>query len=354
VKPSIKQLSAITGYSSATISNALNKKSNVNQQTAIKIWQAAREAGYITETRISSIRLIVCRTHGKVVSDTPFFSALISGVENECRALGYTTAISHLDRSDPDFDAFLQQILTDRSTANLVLATEFTESDASLFLKAESPVVLVDTWLEDMNFDMVAIDNTDSMFNAAEYLIRRGHTKIGYLRSNTLIRNFVYRGYGYIRAMNNRGIEINHGYTISLTPSMDGAYRDMNEYLSAQPDLPTAFLADNDNIALGACKALQDSGYRIPEDISVIGFDDMPFCEISAPPLTTVRVFKQVMGAEAVRRLVQIIHSGNGTKIKTQICTEFIERESVRDITKTDHVISSRETSYGKPESQII
>jgi len=337
VKPSIKQLSAITGYSSATISNALNRKSNVNQETAIKIWQAAREAGYNSQLHINSIRLTVCRTHGKVVSDTPFFSALISGVENECRALGYTTIISHLDRSDMDYDNFLQQILCDRTTANLVLATEFTEEDASLFLNAESPVVLVDTWFEDMNFDTVGIDNTDSMFNAAVYLIRRGHTRIGYLKSNTSIMNFTYREYGYRRAMHTRDLEINPGYTVLLAPSMDGSYRDMKEYLAEHPDLPTAFVADNDNIALGACKALQDCGYKIPEDISVIGFDDMPFCEIAAPPLTTVRVFKQVMGAEAVRRLVQVIHSGNGTKIKTQICTEFIERESVRDITNEDH-----------------
>ena len=155
MKPSIKQLSEITGYSSATISNALNRKSNVNQETANKIWQAARETGYINESRISNIRLTVCRTHGKVVTDTPFFSSLISGVELECRALGYATIISHLDKADPNFDNLLQQILSDRTTANLVLATEFTEEDAHLFLNAESPVVLIDTWFEDMNFDTV-------------------------------------------------------------------------------------------------------------------------------------------------------------------------------------------------------
>jgi len=332
MKPSIKQLSAITGYSSATISNALNRKSNVNQETANKIWQAARETGYINESRISNIRLTVCRTHGKVVTDTPFFSSLISGVELECRALGYATIISHLDKADPNFDNLLQQILSDRTTANLVLATEFTEEDAHLFLNAESPVVLIDTWFEDMNFDTVGIDNTDSTFNAAVYLIHCGHTNIGYLKSNTQIKNFVYREYGYRRAIHSFGLKINPNHTILLTPSMDGSYKDMKEFLTGHTDLPTAFVADNDNIALGACKALQDCGYHIPEDISVIGFDDMPFCEIATPPLTTVRVFKQVMGTEAVRRLVQVIRSGNKTKIKTQICTEFIERESVRNI----------------------
>ena len=332
MKPSIKQLSVLTGYSPATISNALNNKPSVNQETANKIWQAARVSGYCNEISISSIRLTVCRTHGKVVSDTPFFSSLISGVENECRVLGFSTIISHLDKADPNFESLLKQILSDRTAANLVLATEFTEEDAQMFLSAESPVVLIDTWFEDMDFDTVGIDNTDSTFNAATYLIRCGHTSIGYLKSNAAIKNFIYREYGYRRAMHVNELAIETKYTVLLAPSMDGSYKDMKEFLAGQPDLPTAFVADNDNIALGACKALQDCGYRIPEDISVIGFDDMPFCEIASPPLTTVSVFKPVMGAEAVRRLVQVIRSGNIVKVKTQICTEFIERESVRNI----------------------
>jgi LacI family transcriptional regulator len=332
VKPSIKQLSVLTGYSPATISNALNNKLNVNQETVNKIWKAARETGYINENSISSIRLTVCRTHGEVVNDTPFFSALISGVENECRALGFATIISHLDKADPNFDRLLKQILSDRTAANLVLATELTEDDAKIFLNSMSPIVLVDTWFEDMDFDTVGIDNTDSTFKAVTYLINCGHKRIGYLKSNTSINNFLYRGYGYRRAMNRNGLEILSKHTVLLTPSMDGSYKDMKKYLAEKTDLPTAFFADNDNIALGACKALQDCGYRIPEDISVIGFDDMPFCEIATPPLTTVRVFKQVMGAEAVRRLVQVIRSEKMIKVKTQICTEFIERESVRNI----------------------
>ncbi len=332
MKPSIKQLSKMTGYSPATISNALNQKSNVNQETASKIRQAARETGYINESAISNICLIVCKTHGKVLNDTPFFSSLISGVESECRTLGYGTTIRHLDRAAPNFDGLLQQILNDRTAANLVLATEFTEDDAKLFLQAESPVVLLDTWLEDMNFDTVGIDNTDSTFNASLYLIRKGHTRIGYLKSNVPINNFIYREFGYRRAMQRYELEIDPEYAVLLSPSMDGSYKDMKEFLTAHTDLPTAFVSDNDNIALGACKALQDSGYRIPEDISVIGFDDMPFCEIASPPLTTVRVFKQAMGEEAVRRLVQVIRSGSKTKVKSQICTEFIERESVRNL----------------------
>ncbi|MBP1757342.1 MAG: LacI family transcriptional regulator [Firmicutes bacterium] len=353
MKPNIKQLSAMTGFSPATVSNALNKKKTVNEETASKILQAAREIGYTSEARINHIRLVVCRKHGKIVADTPFFASLISGVENECRALGFATVISHLDQADSDYASQLQQILDDGTTANLVLATEFTEEDARPFLQAASPIVLLDCWFEAMDFDTVSIDNTDSVANATTYLINKGHTRIGYLKGSTRIRSFIHRDYGYRRAMNRHGLPIESRYTIELTPSMDGSYKDMKEFLVTTPDLPTAFIADNDNIALGACKALQDSGYRIPEDISVIGFDDIPFCEIASPPLTTVRVFKQEMGAYAVRSLVNIIRSGNKIKAKTQICTEFIERQSVRNISEAN-AMNNGETSNGEFESQDI
>lgn len=330
MKTSIKQLSEITGFSPATISNALNNKRGVNKETADIILKAAMEAGYVNDTKISSIRFIVYKKHGRVVADTPFFSELISGVENECRACGYRTEICHLDKSDENFEKLLEQIIGDRTSANLVLATEFSEKDAAPFKQSVCPVVMLDCWFEDMSFDAVIIDNTDSVYNAAAFLIENGHEKIGYLKSSTPIKNFYYREVGYRRALHRAGLAVNPQYTIPLAPSMDGSYRDMNAYLDKHSDLPTAFCSDNDNIALGACKALLEHGYRIPKDISVIGFDDMPFCEIASPPLTTIKVFKQEMGALAVRRLVSIIKSGNNIKTKTQICTEFVERESTR------------------------
>ena len=100
--------------------------------------------------------------------------------------------------------------------------------------------------------------------------------------------------------------------------------------MERNPQLPTAYFADNDIIALGAMKALKEAGCRIPEDISIIGFDDLPFCEISSPPLSTIRVFKQEMGQMAVKRLLDKIKSQSKIVSKIQIGTEYIERESVK------------------------
>ena len=104
----------------------------------------------------------------------------------------------------------------------------------------------------------------------------------------------------------------------------------MNRILDAGTKLPTAFFADNDMIALGAMKAITDHGIKIPDDISIIGFDDLPFSAVSTPPLTTLRVPKQEMGKVAVRRIMEILKSGEELCMKQQVLPVFIERESVK------------------------
>ena len=110
----------------------------------------------------------------------------------------------------------------------------------------------------------------------------------------------------------------------------------MKAYLETGPQLPTAYFADNDMVALGAIRALQEKGYQVPEDISVVGFDDLPFCEIANPPLTTLRVPKQEMGRVAVKRILEVINGTDKIKTKTQVCTIFVERDSVRDLKNRD------------------
>ena len=113
---------------------------------------------------------------------------------------------------------------------------------------------------------------------------------------------------------------------------MDGAYWDMKAYLEKKPALPTAFVADNDIIALGCMKAFSEAGIRVPQDISVTGFDDVSYSSISDPPLTTVRVPKQEIGRSAVRRIRDKLASPESAPLKIQVCTEFVERDSVRSL----------------------
>lgn len=334
MKASIRKISEITGYSPATISNALNRKKGVNKETSEAIYKVANDIGYVNQSKISRILLVIYKRDGSIIDNSPFFTNLLEGVEAECREEGYDFTICNLDRRSISYDSRLNEILNDKTVAVIMLGTEALDEDFERYTNAQCPMVILDSWSTTMNFDGVLINNADSAKNAVEYLIKKGHTKIGYLRGKFRIKAFSARSTGYSRALRKNGFDVNEKYIITLGTTMDGAYKDMLSYLETNPELPTAFFADNDMIALGAMKALIEKKYRIPEDISLIGFDDLTSCEISTPRLTTIRVFKQEMGRMAVRRLIDVIRNGNGIKTKTQICTEFIERDSVKDLTR--------------------
>jgi len=334
MKANIRTISKMTGFSPATVSNALNHKKGVNKETAEEILKVANEVGYTNETKISRIKFVIYRRNGSIIDNSPFFTNLLEGVEMECREFGYEMMICNLDRRSDYFEQRVDELLNDKTTAVIMLGTEALDEDFKRFKDAKCPLVILDSWSTNMNFNGILINNSDSAKNAVDYLVKKGHREIGYLKGKFRIKAFTARATGYSRGLYKHGINMNEQYIVSLNTTMDGAYKDMLTYLNQKPKLPTAFFADNDMIALGAMKALIEKGYRIPEDISLIGFDDLSSSEISTPRLTTIKVFKQEMGQLAVRRLLDVIKDGNGIKSKIQICTEFIERDSVKDLTK--------------------
>ncbi|MEG0369628.1 MAG: LacI family DNA-binding transcriptional regulator [Hungatella sp.] len=332
MKPSIRQISEITGFSVATISNALNHKKGVNKDTSEVIFRIAREIGYLDNSTISKIKLLIYKKNGLIIDDTPFFTALIDGLEKECRESGYEMMVGTLDRRQPSYEDELKQAVNDSDTAIVLLGTELCPEDLKEFYGAHCPILLLDYWDYDMEFNAVVINNEDSIRKAVRYLLEKGHQKIGYLKGDFRIRGFKQRERGFWEAMRAGGHPVDPQLVVTLNTTMDGAYRSMSEYLAGSPTLPTAYIAENDMIALGAMRALDAHGFKVPEDISIIGFDDLPFCEISYPRLTSLRVPKQEMGALAIRHLIEMVKKESPVCTKTEVCTEFVERDSVKTL----------------------
>jgi DNA-binding LacI/PurR family transcriptional regulator len=334
MKISIKQISAQSGYSVATVSNVLNNKKGVNVQTSRKIIEAAESLGYFQDHGMQCIKVLVYKKNKHIVTDTPFFSSLISGIEKECRANGYETSICHIDTRDPDYINYAEQILNDHALGLLVLATEMSSEDVMLVKKSMSPTVLIDSYFYEATMDTVMIDNVGSAFQATTFLIDNGHNHIGYLHSSVDIRNFYFRRLGFERAMDEAHLALKPEWVYHISPTMDGAYRDMIHYLGQMSgkQLPTAFFADNDIIALGSMKALKEQGFQIPGDISIIGFDDLPFSKAFSPSLTTIKVSTHEMGKSAVRLLLNKIENGGNSFTTVNIGTELMKRNSVRKL----------------------
>jgi len=330
MKPNIKMISEITGFSSATVSNALNRKRGVHKETSERIFEVAKQCGYFGERRIDNITFVIFKASGLIVTETPFFASLIEGVEAEGRARGYNTNICSINKSDADYRERLLDLSNNDTTAILLLATEMEEEDVKVLDTALAPIVILDNWFEDTFFNSVLINNVDSARKAVKHLVQNGHRKIGYLAGNTRIKNFCLREEGFLRALADCGLECNPEFKFLLSTTPDKAYDDMLRVLEKKPSMPTAFFADNDIIALGAMKAMQKHNIQMPEEISVVGFDNLPFSGLSTPALTTIHVFKQEMGKEAVQLVLeQIKYNKNQIKMKIEICTDLVERDSV-------------------------
>lgn len=331
MKVSIRDLSKMTGFSPATVSNALNHKKGVNKETAEEIFRVARETGYLNANAVTKIRLLIFKKNGLIIDDTPFFQSLIEGFEEECHRLGYEMVISRADQREPDYLNQVQEILREQGAAVVVLATEMMDGDLEPFRNPPCPLVILDHWSESMELNAVLINNADAARMITEHVLDYGHTEVGYLRGSFRIKGFRSRFVGFQTALKKRRLPYREEYTVTLGTSMNDAYQDMLQYLKKNPKLPTAFFADNDMIALGAMKALQERGYRIPEDVSIVGFDDLSFSAISSPALTTLRVPNKEMGKIAVRRLVELVEGiGTDTVTKTQVCPSIIYRDTVK------------------------
>ncbi len=330
MKVSMKDISKETGVSTATVSNALNHKPGVNAQTAERVFEAAKRLGYFTESHISKVKFVIYKRNGVIIEDTPFFQMMTAGVEEECRSRGMEMVLCNLDRRDANYEEQLRWVQNDKSSGVILLGTEMMDEDAKLINGLTVPFVVIDFWKEDMAFNSILINNADAARMATDYLIHKGHREIGYLRGDFRIRPFQTRASGYRSALRRAKLTLREEHIITLRTTMNGAYEDMRKHLQYRGKLPTAFFADNDMIALGAIKAMTDMGISVPDDVSVVGFDDLPFSSISAPPLTTLRVPKQEMGRVAVRRIAEIIKTGEDLCLKQQVLPQFIERDSVR------------------------
>ncbi len=257
---------------------------------------------------------------------------MIEGVEHQAKLLGYETIFCYVDIGDPNYKEQLLDILTDMQSGVVLLGTEMLEEDYEPYTHAKNRLILLDGRSDSYAFDSVLINDVDAAAGAVEYLVEKGHQRIGYLRGEFRIQAFRSREMGYYQVMNKYGFAVKPEYIATIGTRIETAYQGMKEYLAEAGELPTAFFADNDVIAIGSMQAMKECGYNVPGDISVIGFDNVAYGMVSDPPLSTVHVYKQELGARAVRELVSMEDRDRRAKVKIQVCAEFVERGSVKEI----------------------
>jgi len=329
-----KELASKLNLSEAAVSMALRNKQGVSTQTRLMVLAAADKYGYDfskrtrTVVRTRYITFVIYKRQGAVVGDTPFFSELLEGVEASCAAEQYKLQIANIHRGE-DVERKVNEIISSDCAGIILLGTEMQMEDFHFFNDLPIPLVILDVYLDFIRHDYILINNIQGALLATDYLISQTKKQPGHLRSSYSIGNFDERTDGFYKAVRHHGMSTSRSIVHMLTPSIEGAYADMLELLENGEELAPCYFADNDWIAIGAMKAFQKKGFRVPEDIAVIGFDNVPMAAYLEPALTTVHVPKKHMGDMAVKRLIEIMGVKNHSHVKIEIATQLIKRQSV-------------------------
>lgn len=334
---SAKELATKLNISAATVSMVFNNKPGISPATKAMVLEAAKEFGYEPAKKAEEsqpnqiIHFIIYKKHGNVVTDTPFFAQIMEGINLQCQKYHCRQQITYV-YENPSLQTRLNDIYKLECSGILLLATEMEPKDFKHFEKLNVPIVILDNYFEDIKHDSVLINNTQGAYSATKHLIQNGHKQIGYLHSNIEIGNFKERRDGYYKALSAHQLPVNDNFISSVTPTSEGAYEDIKRYLDTSPKIASAYFADNDIIAVAAMRAFKEAGFKIPEDISIIGFDDLPICTLTEPALTTMSVPKLQLGALAVDRLVNQINNNTNEIIKIEVAPTLTERRSVRTL----------------------
>ena len=328
-----KELAKKLNLSAAAVSMALHDQPGVSTETRKRVKLAAGKYGYDLsriqnrKAQGGSIDFLVYKKSGAIVGDTPFFSELTDGIADTCSHLGWKLRITYLYESDLE-SRDLYSFFSADCRGVLILGTEMVTEDLRPFLALQVPFVLLDSYFETFLCDTVLINNVQGAYLAARHLIARCKAQPGFLQSSFPINNFRERADGFYKAIREAGMSPSQCIVHELTPSLTGAYADMKAILARKDPLARCYFAENDYIAAGALRAFKEAGFRIPKDIAIVGFDNLPAGEVLDPPLTTINVPKRALGEEAVLRLVRRIENPNLPITKTEVAATLVDRYS--------------------------
>jgi len=313
------------------VSIVLNNKGGVSKKTRERILKVVRDNNYsISKTsrkKMQGVLLIKFLGTGLLVDENQsFVSSIIDAIGSELRSHNYRLTM-HVEENC--LDEALSALDHDSACSVIVIGTELSRDAYQSLEKIAVPYVVVDNSVTGLNCNSITVDNSSNVYIALAHLKEKGHKQTAHLRSSIVVENLAERAGAFGRWAKALEFELAERSEIFLTPTLVGAYEDMLTELGGGLKLPTCLYADNDTIAIGTMKALKEFGYKIPQDISIIGMDDIPFSSICTPPLTTVRVQKELIGKTAVSQLMALLQNTEYKNAKTRITGQLVERASV-------------------------
>lgn len=341
-KVTIHTVAELAGVSAPTVSRVLNNPDRVRLETRDRVLQAVRALNYFPNENARRMKSTAPHSLGVIVPQIRdfFFSDVYKGMHEAATAAGVQLV---LHDAQQDAEVLIQgfKTLQERGCSGIVLTSEpITETLETIILRVGIPVVLVLTQSPDSQIPAFMVDEVRAAFDATSHLISRGHRRIGLISCPLQDPGAGKNRYdGYVSAMRHYGLEIPPDGVVFEQYRFDEGYAGMEKLLSGRSSRQlTAVFATTDEMAIGAMRCLHDHHLRVPEDISIVGFDDLAIAKMVTPTLTTIAQPFSTIGAEAISCLLRI-HAGNSeyTKEGTHfIGHHVVIRESVQENTTYD------------------
>jgi LacI family transcriptional regulator len=343
-KIKISDIARKSGVSVSTVSLALNNKAGVSQETRLRVLEVAQEFEYPIKSAASQVKTNDLTTIGMLVKTdpditpmaNPFYSKVLMGIEDSCRRDGINLLFATLPVDENNRPVEVPQMLNNEMVDGLLLVgicMDETISNASA--KRKLPIVLVDGYATTENYDSVISDNFRAAYQAVELLIENGHRHIGLMGSDAVCYpSLKDRRNGYLRALKEKGIT--RTYISNFNINKSKGYQETINLLKENPQI-TALFCVNDDVGSTAVRAIQDLRKHVPDDISVIGFDDTYLAANTHPTLTTMHVDTTAMGRAAVHLLSLRLANPDSARMTLIIHPTLVKRESVSLATSQSH-----------------
>ncbi|MCL4385719.1 MAG: LacI family transcriptional regulator [Actinobacteria bacterium] len=322
----IKDVAKKAGVSVGTVSNVINNIDIVSESTKRKVFKAIKELNFkpniiarsLSKGKTDNIAIIVPEINN------PFFPELIRGITDFLETKGYYAIIINTDNNAEKEEIFINGLNSFLVSGIIIAPADSKGKDFRVLSELKIPIVIVDRESDNLNDDTVIVNNHKGAYDAVNYLINCGHKIIIILCGSNHTKTAQNRYIGWRKAMEENNL-FNDDYIYWGDFTIDSGYKMMDEVLKKFKKVDAVF-ASNDIIAIGAMQAIRENGLRIPEDISIIGFDDIYFSKLLSPPLTTIRQPVYEIGSMAAEILLKKIEGKSELK---NICRYVIDGELI-------------------------
>ncbi len=319
----LKEIAEKANVSVATVSHVINGTRPVSDTLRKRVLEAMKELG--VEINISPPQNESSHLIAMVIDDifNPFFIEVFAAAESTARTMGYHLLLLPIEK---DYDTFYLQDLENKKVDGFILATRLSLSHLKKFFSAQTPLVFLGGVLDSPFSRSILFPDEEGAYIATRHLVDLGHSRILCVGGPSKSSLFNDRFEGYKRALREKEISVDPQLMVEINPTFEEARQLGLKYLLPENQISAVF-AHNDPAACGIMAAAQELGRKIPEDLSVVGFDNTFFTRLTCPPLTSIEIPKKLIGKRSVELLIRLMHN-NGVQSYVIEEVKLVERKS--------------------------